>query len=65
MMKMVASEVDFTGADMSDVFMDCVVFVKVNFMNVILNCVVLMLLDLEGVIVENVDFIDALFDVKT
>ena len=65
MMKMVAPEVDFTGADMSDALMDRAVLVKANFTNAILNRVVLTSSDLEGAIVENADFTDALLDVKT
>ena len=65
MMKMVAPEVDFTGADLSDALMDRAVLVKADFTNAILNRVVLTSSDLEGAIVDNADFTDALLDAKT
>ena len=45
--------------------MDRAVLVKADFTNAILNRVVLTSSDLEGAIVENADFTDALLDVKT
>lgn len=65
MMKMVAPEVDFTGANMSDALMDRSVLVGANFTDAILNRVVLTSSDMEGAIVENADFSDALVDPKT
>lgn len=65
MMKMVAPEVDFSGADLSDALMDRSVLVRANFTDAILNRVVLTSSDLEGAIVENADFTDALLDPKT
>lgn len=65
MMKMVAPEVDFTGADMSDALMDRSVLVGANFTDAVLNRVVLTSSDMKDAIIENADFTDALLDPKT
>lgn len=65
MMKLVAPDVDFTGADMSDALMDRSVFVNANFTDAILERVVLTLSDLNGATIEGADFTDALLDKAT
>jgi uncharacterized protein YjbI with pentapeptide repeats len=65
MMKMVAPEADFTGADFSDALMDRAVLVKADLTDAILARVVLTMSDLEGAIVEGADFSDALMDKTT
>jgi len=65
MMKLVAPDVDFTGADMSDALMDRSVFVGANFTDAILERVVLTSSDLNGANIEGADFTDALLDKTT
>jgi len=65
MMKLVAPDVDFTGADMSDALMDRSVFVDADFTDAILERVVLTSSDLNGAKIEGADFTDALLDKTT
>ena len=65
LMKAVAPETDFTGADLSDALMDRMVLVKANLSQANLSRVVLTSSDMEGAIIDGADFSDALLDKKT